>query len=147
MSKVITQFYRGKVIESTHNIKCYIGSTNGRIIFSTGNENDYIYPRSSIKIFQAIPFALSNGFDVYNLNKKQIALSCSSHCGENFHINELENWIKKRGKSPFSRLFKTIYFTESTTALNASGLFIAKSARVFLFNSIPLAFTFPMNSE
>ena len=95
MSKVVTQFYRGKVIESIHNIKCYIGSTNGRVIFSTGNENDYIYPRSSIKIFQAIPFALSNGFDVYNLNKKQIALSCSSHCGENFHINELENWIKK----------------------------------------------------
>ena len=97
MSKVTTLFYRGKFIESVHDIKCYLGSVDGGKIFSTNNENDYIYPRSSIKIFQAIPFMSSNAFNFYNLNPKQIALSCSSHCGENFHIKELKNWIKKTG--------------------------------------------------
>ena len=29
------------------------------------------------------------------LNQKQIALSCSSHCGEYFHIRELKKWINK----------------------------------------------------
>mgnify|MGYP003951916779 CR=1 FL=1 len=95
MSKIITQIFRGKLIESSHNIKCYIGSVNNGKIFSTDNEDDFIYPRSSIKIFQGIPFAYSNAPKLYKLNKKQIALSCSSHCGENFHIRELESWLIK----------------------------------------------------
>ncbi len=95
MSKLKTLFYRGGIIESLHEIKCYVGSIRGENIFSTNNNNDLIYPRSSIKIFQGIPFADSNAINLYNLSKKQIALSCSSHCGQNFHIKELKAWIKK----------------------------------------------------
>ena len=95
MSKVKTLFYRGKLVESIHNIKCYIGSVGGKKIFSTNNDDDFIYPRSSIKIFQAMPFASSNAFSIFNLNQKQIALSCSSHCGEYFHIRELKKWMDK----------------------------------------------------
>lgn len=40
-----------------------------------------------------------------------------------------------------------IYFTLSTIALNASGWFIAKSAKTFLLSSMLLAFTCPMNLE
>ena len=95
MSKLTTLVTRGKTLESLHEIKCFIGSLNGEIIFSTNNEKDIIYPRSSIKIFQGIPFSASNAIKFYNLNKKQIALSCSSHCGENFHVKELNNWLNK----------------------------------------------------
>ena len=95
MSSLTTLVYRGNILESSHDIKCLIGSINGKIIFSTNNENDVIYPRSSIKIFQGIPFLTSNAIKHYNLNKKQIALSCSSHCGESFHIKELKNWLEK----------------------------------------------------
>ena len=68
MSKVTTLFYRGKLVESIHNIKCYIGSVGGEKIFTTNNDNDFIYPRSSIKIFQAMPFASSNAFSIFNLS-------------------------------------------------------------------------------
>jgi len=95
MSKLITLVSRGKVLESVHELKCFIGSINEKTIFSTNNENDIIYPRSSIKIFQSIPFSTSNAVKLYNLNKKQIALSCSSHCGEDFHVKELNNWLEK----------------------------------------------------
>lgn len=95
MSKIKTLIYRGNLVESLHNIKCFIGSSKGNKIFSTNNENDLIYPRSSIKIFQGIPFHTSNAINLFNLNKKQIALSCSSHCGESFHIKELKGWLKK----------------------------------------------------
>ena len=95
MSKVTTLFYRGKLVESIHRIKCYIGSVDGKKIFTTNDDDDFIYPRSSIKIFQAIPFASSNAFRIFNLNQKQIALSCSSHCGEYFHIKELKKWMDK----------------------------------------------------
>ena len=95
MGKLTTFITRGKTLESLHEIKCFVSSLDGKKIFSTNNEKDVIYPRSSIKIFQGIPFSNSNAVKLYNLNKKQIALSCSSHCGENFHIRELKNWLKK----------------------------------------------------
>ncbi len=95
MGKLKTLIFRGNLVESYHEIKCYIGSIKGDKIFSTNDENDFIYPRSSIKIFQSIPFANSNAINLFNLNKKQIALSCSSHCGEKFHIRELKNWLIK----------------------------------------------------
>ena len=47
---------RGKIIESVHNIKCLIKNSKNRIIFSTKNDKELIYPRSSIKFIQAIPF-------------------------------------------------------------------------------------------
>ena len=102
MSKINTFIYRGNLIESSHQIKCYIGSIKNEKLFSTNNENDLIYPRSSIKIFQGIPFANSKSINFYKLNKKQIALSCSSHCGENYHIKELEKWLKKTKLKPLN---------------------------------------------
>ena len=81
MGKLTTFITRGKTLESLHEIKCFVSSLDGKKIFSTNNEKDVIYPRSSIKIFQGIPFSTSNAIKLYNLNKKQIALSCSSHCG------------------------------------------------------------------
>jgi L-asparaginase II len=95
MSKITTIISRGNVLESLHEIKCLLGYVNGEIIFSTNNENDLIYPRSSIKVFQGIPFFSSKAVELYDLNKKQIALSCSSHCGEDFHVKQLTNWLKK----------------------------------------------------
>ena len=95
MSSLSTLIFRNNIVESQHGIKCYISSLSGNTIFSTKNSNDLIYPRSSIKIFQGIPFSDSKAIDFYKLNKKQIALSCSSHNAESFHIKELKSWLKK----------------------------------------------------
>ena len=64
-------------------------------MFSTNNDIDYVYPRSSIKILQAIPFISSGAVDYFKVNDKEIALSASSHGGEPKHIYFLKNWIKK----------------------------------------------------
>ena len=97
MNTVITQFYRGRIIESSHNIKAFISRLNGDVLLDTNNQNDLIYPRSSIKIFQAIPFIISQADIKFKLNKKQLALACSSHRGQHFHLKELNGWIKKIG--------------------------------------------------
>ena len=87
--------YRGKFIESSHNIKALVINNKNKIIYSTKNNNDYIYPRSAIKIFQSIPFVLSGAPEYYKINTAQIALSASSHFGEKKHINYLKNWLNK----------------------------------------------------
>jgi len=95
VSKIHVDFTRGKSVESTHQVKALVTNINGKILLSTDNENEFFFPRSSIKIFQAIPFAMSNAIKNYKLNKRQIALACASHKGEKFHIRELKRWISK----------------------------------------------------
>ena len=95
MSKIHVDFVRGKKVESTHQVKALVTNVDGKILLSTNNDNEYFFPRSSIKIFQAIPFAMSNAIKNYKLNNKHIALACASHKGEKFHIKELKKWISK----------------------------------------------------
>ena len=95
MPKIHVDFIRGKKVESTHQVKALITNIDGKVILSTNNDNEFFFPRSSIKIFQAIPFAMSNAIKNYRLSNKQIALACASHKGEKFHIRELEKWISK----------------------------------------------------
>ena len=95
MSKIHVDFIRGKEVESSHQVKVLVTNTNGKTLLSTNNDNEFFFPRSSIKIFQAIPFAMSNAIKNYSLSKKKIALACASHKGEKFHIRELKKWISK----------------------------------------------------
>jgi len=95
MSKLTTFVTRGNIIESIHGVKCVVQNFNYKIIFTTGHELDLVYPRSAIKIFQAIPFIQSEAHKKYKLSKKEIAISCSSHCGEKQHMIVLNSWIKK----------------------------------------------------
>ena len=68
MTKIHVDFIRGKRIESTHQVKALITNADGKILLSTNNDNDFFFPRSSIKIFQAIPFAMSGAVKKYKLN-------------------------------------------------------------------------------
>ena len=95
MSKIHVDFIRGRKVESTHQVKALVTNIDGKILLSTNNDNEFFFPRSSIKIFQAIPFAMSNAIENYRLSNKHIALACASHKGEKFHIRELEKWISK----------------------------------------------------
>ncbi len=91
--KVFVQ--RGKLTESVHAAKCLIKNSNFKTILTSGHCKDLIYPRSAIKIFQALPFVKSGAFEKYYLNEKNLAISCASHCGELNHLNVLKDWLKK----------------------------------------------------
>ena len=95
MNEIETSFIRSNLIESVHKIKLLVKDKNRKVLLSTGNDSDYIYPRSSIKIFQAIPFVTSNANNEFKLSPKILALACSSHRGEDYHIKELKKWIDK----------------------------------------------------
>jgi len=95
VTKIHVDFIRGKKVESTHQIKALVTNAEGRILLSTNNDSDFFFPRSSIKIFQAIPFAMSGAIERYKLNGRHLALACASHKGEEFHISELKKWISR----------------------------------------------------
>mgnify|MGYP001174564666 CR=1 FL=1 len=95
MTSLTINVYRGNLIESRHKAICSIKNSRGKLILSTKNEKDLIYPRSAIKIFQALPLLKSKSFDKMNLNQKNIAIACSSHSAEKRHIVVLKNWLNK----------------------------------------------------
>ena len=68
MSKITTYVTRGKYLESTHGAKCLIKDLKRKIVFTTQNTNDLIFPRSAIKVFQAIPFATSDAIKKFHIN-------------------------------------------------------------------------------
>ena len=86
---------RGELTESIHTAKCLVKNSNFKTILSSGHSRDLVYPRSAIKIFQALPFINSGAPEKYFLNEKNLAISCSSHCGEQNHLNVLKDWLKK----------------------------------------------------
>ena len=65
MTLIQTHITRGNLIESTHKSKCVIKNYNYKTVFSTKNNKDLVYPRSAIKILQAIPFIQSKAKDKY----------------------------------------------------------------------------------
>ena len=95
MSKIITHLYRGKIIESTHRVKCLIQKINGEKIYSTNNENDYIFPRSSIKVFQAIPFAYSKAIEY---GSHAIELDARMSSDDVIFIYHDENFLRTANK-------------------------------------------------
>ena len=86
---------RGELVESKHRVISLVKDIDGNALLSTNNENELVYPLSSIKIFQAIPFINSNAHLKYSLTEKNIAIACSSHRGETQHLNVLNEWINK----------------------------------------------------
>ena len=87
--------YRGSIVESQHKALVLVKDVFNNSLFSTNSESQLIYPRSAIKIFQALPFINSKAHDLFNLSQENIAISCSSHIGEQVHIKILQEWLDK----------------------------------------------------
>ena len=95
MNKIETYVTRSKIIESIHESKCIVKDRNYKTIFSTNSGGDLVYPRSAIKIFQAVPFINSKAYKKFKLSEKQVAISCASHYGEPEHLRVLNDWVIK----------------------------------------------------
>ena len=95
MPPISVFIYRGSIVESQHKALVLVKDVFNNSLFSTNNENQLIYPRSAIKIFQALPFINSNAHDLFNLSQENIAISCASHIGEQVHIKILQKWLDK----------------------------------------------------
>lgn len=97
MGSLSALIYRGKLVESKHEAICMVKDISKNSIFSTNNDDQLVYPRSAIKIFQALPFINSKAHKLFDLTEKNIAISCSSHAGEPQHIKVLKEWLNKTG--------------------------------------------------
>lgn len=83
---VLVEVTRGNLVESRHRGLVIAVDGEGRTIFSLGDTDSAVFPRSACKAMQALPLMESGAADAYGFGNKELALACSSHSGEPEHV-------------------------------------------------------------
>ncbi|MDG0816096.1 asparaginase [Bdellovibrio svalbardensis] len=92
---IIVEVVRGQAVESVHQVMVAVVNEGGSLLHSWGNALYLTFPRSAIKMLQAIPLIESGAADKFQLEEKHIALACASHRGEKAHLEALSQWMEK----------------------------------------------------
>ena len=94
---ILVEITRGPLVESVHRGAVAIANADGEIVFSLGNIETPTFPRSSLKMVQALPLVDSGAADAFGLGPEQLALACASHSGEPIHTERVAAWLERIG--------------------------------------------------
>ena len=75
----LVELWRGPFLESVHRGHAVICRSDGEIVESWGDPQQLIFPRSSVKMIQALPLLESGAARGAGLGAEQLALACASH--------------------------------------------------------------------
>jgi len=93
--RCLVEVVRGEAVESVHRVHIAIAHAERGLIASAGNPAHYSFVRSSVKMFQALPFVEAGGVDRFQLTGKELALCTASHGGEPFHVAAARSILAK----------------------------------------------------
>jgi len=91
---VLVEIRRGDAVESRHRGALAVLDSAGETLVALGDTKQAIYPRSAIKLLQAIPLLESGAASRFALTDAQIALACASHGGEPVHVQVVAEWLR-----------------------------------------------------
>jgi L-asparaginase II len=92
---IVVEVLRGDRVESAHRGSGCVVDPDGAVLFAFGDIETPIYPRSSVKAFQALPLIESGAADAFGLTGAEIALACASHSGEKAHVTTVQQMLDK----------------------------------------------------
>ena len=94
---VLVNTTRGGRVESRHRGAVAVCDPRGRVVYSQGDIESLVFPRSAIKALQAIPLVESGAAAHFCLSKPELALACSSHNSEPGHTTAVSSWLERLG--------------------------------------------------
>ncbi|OBZ95927.1 asparaginase [Pararhizobium polonicum] len=83
---VLVEVTRGNLVESRHRGLVIAVDADGKTVFSLGDTDAGVFPRSACKAMQALPLMETGAADAYGFGNRELALACSSHNGEPEHV-------------------------------------------------------------
>ncbi|MEO1198726.1 MAG: asparaginase [Pseudomonadota bacterium] len=86
---------RGDMLESWHRAALAVKDARGQTIFSFGDIERPIFPRSAVKALQAIALVERGGFTRYDFTDAELALACASHNSEAVHADAALSMLHK----------------------------------------------------
>ena len=83
---VLVEVLRGGRVESRHRGSVVAVDASGASVLALGDIEQAVYPRSAVKIMQALPLIESGAADRFGFGDEELALACASHGGEPGHV-------------------------------------------------------------
>lgn len=99
MKPLQIEFTRGDQAEIRHQVHALWLDDRGKVIRSWGDEERLVCPRSAFKPVQAIPLAISKGFEKSSAPQRSLAIACASHLAQDIHLETVRTWLEELGRS------------------------------------------------
>jgi L-asparaginase II len=96
---VFVEVLRGGVVESRHRGAVGVFDGDGRAVLRLGDTALPVFPRSAIKLIQALPLIESGAADAYGFGAAELSLACASHSGEPEHVALSKAMLARAGQS------------------------------------------------
>ncbi|HEY8880373.1 MAG TPA: asparaginase [Roseateles sp.] len=97
MNPVLIEVLRGSAVESRHAGALAIVDASGAVHTALGDIKRPIFPRSAVKLLQALPLVASGAAETFGLTDAELALACASHSGEPEHVATAAGVLAKLG--------------------------------------------------
>ena len=94
---ILAEVLRGGLVESFHRGSLAIVDAEGHVHTALGDIERPIFPRSAVKVLQALPLVASGAADALGLSDEELALACASHGGEPRHAAAAASMLAKAG--------------------------------------------------
>ena len=97
VNPVLVEATRGDTRESAHRGAIAVVDAVGKRLVALGDVERPVFPRSAVKLLQAIPLVEGGAADRLELDDEELAIACASHNGEPEHVAVVERMLAKAG--------------------------------------------------
>jgi L-asparaginase II len=94
---ILVEALRGGIVESFHRGAFAVVDASGALVHAQGDIDRPVFPRSAIKVLQALPLVASGAAEALGLVDEELALACASHGGEAMHARTAAAMLAKAG--------------------------------------------------
>lgn len=94
---ICVEVTRGTMVESVHRGAMAIMQADGTVHAAIGACDHVVYPRSAIKLLQALPLMESGAADAYAFSTEALSLAGASHNGEDIHADKALAMLQAAG--------------------------------------------------
>ncbi|RIY01948.1 asparaginase [Aureimonas flava] len=94
---IVIETTRGNAVESRHLAHVAVCDGAGTAVLLGGEVERPVFPRSAVKVFQAIPLIEKGAADALGLDVADLSLACASHSGEPGHVERAAAVLAKAG--------------------------------------------------
>ena len=92
---LIVEVTRGPKVESQHLVDVVVMNADKKILESFGEIHEGVYPRSAIKLLQALLLVESGAYASLGLDLRHLALASSSHYADPIHTDLVHDWLHR----------------------------------------------------
>ena len=97
MNPALVEAWRGNAVESRHRGSLAVVDADGGVLAALGDIDLPVFPRSAVKVLQALPLLESGAAARFGLTGAELALACASHNGEEPHARTAAAVLAKAG--------------------------------------------------